>query len=218
MMMKRTVFVLIVLFIVLLSAFGFSKLDKQINVIANQYEDEIEFNLEHKVYIGSKGAPNTVVIFQDYECKRCKQFHDDVMLNMRKDIDSGKVKVYYYDIPFTNDTSYVKAMLGVLFEEKHRAYYDQYVRAMYRLSNKENKEFANKEFVKEKMSKLFPQLDLEQDIERVFSDDKKLVKELNKNKEFVDENYITKVPTVFVNGKKIKNLFYIQDVKKEFIR
>lgn len=215
-MMKRTVFVLIVLLIVLLSAFGFSKLDKEINVIANQYEDKIEFNLEHKVYIGSKEAPNTVVAFQDYECKRCKQFHDDIMLNLRKDIDSGKVKVYYYDVPFINDTSYVKAMLGVVFEEKHRAYYDQYVRAMYRLSNEENKEFANKEFVKEKMGKLFPQLDLEKDIERVFKDDKKLVAELNKNKEFVSKNHITKVPTVFVNGKKIKNLFYINDISKEY--
>lgn len=215
-MMKRTVFVLIVLFIVLLSAFGFSKLDKEINVIANQYEDKIEFNLEHKVYIGSKEAPNTVVVFQDYGCKRCKQFHDDIMLNLRKDIDSGKVKVYYYDVPFINDTSYVKAMLGVVFEEKHRAYYDQYVRAMYRLSNEENKEFANKEFVKEKMSKLFPQLDLEKDIERVFKDDKRLVSELNKNKKFVSENHITKVPAVFVNGKKIKNLFYINDISKEY--
>ena len=217
-MMKRTVFVLIVLFIVLLSAFGFSKLDKQINVIANQYEDKIQFNLEDKVYIGSKEAPNSIVVFQDYECKRCKQFNDDIMLNVRKDIDSGKVKVYYYDVPFINDTSYVKAMLGVVFEEKHRAYYDQYVRAMYRLSNKENKEFANREFVKEKMSKLFPQLDLDKDIERVFKDDKKLVGELNKNEKFVSENHITKVPTVFVNGKKIKNSFYIKDVKKEFIK
>ncbi|MFP3725707.1 thioredoxin domain-containing protein [Priestia filamentosa] len=217
-MKPRIIFVTTFILILLISAIGFSQMDEEINAIANQYHKKVEFDLKDKISIGSKDAPNAIVIFQDYECSRCKQFHEKVAMNLREDIDNGKVKLYYYDVPFTNETSYVKAMLGVVFEKRHAAYYDQYIRAMYRLTREENEQFGDEKFVQEKMNKLFPNLDLTADIEQVFKDDESLVNELKENQKLVNKENITKVPTVFVNGKRIKNLFNLNHIKEEYMQ
>lgn len=170
--------------------------------------------LEDKVFLGDEKAPNTLIIFNDFECSRCKEFHADIMPKVNADIKSGKVKVYYYHLASINETSYIKSLMGSYFERKYPLYYDQYIRAMFGMTEEESGQFHNEVFVKKKMSKLFPGLKTDAIVDNVFSEDEELTKSLKNAEQVAIENRVKQVPTVFVNNKQVINSFYYSDYEK----
>ncbi|MEO8083752.1 MAG: thioredoxin domain-containing protein [Ardenticatenales bacterium] len=52
---------------------------------------------------GDADAPLLILEFSDYRCPFCKQFFDETLPDVRKNwIDTGKVRLQFYDLPLTN--------------------------------------------------------------------------------------------------------------------
>ena len=50
--------------------------------------------------LGSADAPVTIVEFSDFQCPYCRQFHDDVFVQLKKNyIDKGLVRFVHKDLP-----------------------------------------------------------------------------------------------------------------------
>lgn len=172
------------------------------------------FNLSDKSFYGGKDAPNTVVVFGDYECGACQSFHEKTMEDIKVNyIDSGQVKVYLYDLAFISEVSLVKALLAADIEKKYPEHYTEFVDEMYLLSGSESSQFTNKDFVSKKLDDLFPELDTEQLVNRVFIEDKSLMTTIEQNKTLANELGVNSTPAVFVNGIRMNNPFDVEEFK-----
>lgn len=177
-------------------------------------ENKIEFNVKDKAYYGEKEAPNEIVVFGDYECGACQSFHADTMDKIKKEyIQTGKAKLYLFDLAFISEISLIKALLAVSFEKENPQYYTKYVDAMYDLSQVDSAKLSEKAYVNSKLKELFPDLDTEKIVDKVFIEDKSLMDVIKKNKQLVDENDIKSTPAVFVNGVKLDNPFDLNELK-----
>lgn len=186
---------------------------------SDQTVQDVKFNeLDSKTFAGQKNAPNTIVIFNDFECKRCLEFQNEIEPKIKEDTIKGKVKVYYYHLATVNKTSYVKALMGIYFEKHYPMYHEQYIRAMYNLTPKENKSFENKQFVQMKMKKLFPGLKTDVIVDNVFEESIELTKTLKENEKIALDNRIKQIPSVFINGKQIINSFYYPDYSEYMLK
>lgn len=80
-------------------------------------------------YIGDKGAPNTMVLFFDYQCPFCKQFEETVTPKLVDTyVKTGKLKIVFKDFQFLGNDSMDAAVFGrALWESQPDKFYDWYV-------------------------------------------------------------------------------------------
>jgi protein-disulfide isomerase len=80
-------------------------------------------------YIGDKGAPNTMVLFYDYQCPFCKQFEETVTPKLVDTyVKTGKLKIVFKDFQFLGNDSMDAAVFGrALWESQPDKFYDWYV-------------------------------------------------------------------------------------------
>jgi len=80
-------------------------------------------------YIGDKDAPNTMVLFYDYQCPFCKQFEQGVTPKLVDTyVKTGKLKIVFKDFQFLGNDSLDAAVFGrALWEAQPDKFYDWYV-------------------------------------------------------------------------------------------
>ncbi len=63
--------------------------------------DIIDYN--NQPFLGEETAPVSIVEFGDYKCPNCKNFAENTVPIIVKDlVDTGKAKFYYFHYPFIN--------------------------------------------------------------------------------------------------------------------
>lgn len=89
-------------------------------------------------FIGDKNAPNTMVLFYDYQCPFCKQFELNVTPQlMDKYVKTGKLRIVFKDFQFLGNDSMDAAVFGrALWESQPDKFYDWYV-AMFKAQDEE---------------------------------------------------------------------------------
>jgi protein-disulfide isomerase len=80
-------------------------------------------------FIGEKNAPNTMVLFFDYQCPFCKQFEQTVTPKLVDTyVKTGKLKIVFKDFQFLGNDSMDAAVFGrALWESQPDKFYDWYV-------------------------------------------------------------------------------------------
>ncbi len=80
-------------------------------------------------FIGDEDAPNTLVLFFDYQCPFCKQFEQAVTPQLVKNyVDTGKLKIVFKDFQFLGNDSMDAAVFGrALWESQPDLFYPWYV-------------------------------------------------------------------------------------------
>lgn len=80
-------------------------------------------------YIGEKDAPNTMVLFYDYQCPFCKQFELGVTPKLLENyVNTGKLKIVFKDFQFLGNDSMDAAVFGrALWEAQPDKFYAWYV-------------------------------------------------------------------------------------------
>lgn len=91
--------------------------------------DVSDINIEGDPYIGEEDAPNTLVLFYDYQCPFCKQFEQAVTPKLVETyVDSGKLKIVFKDFQFLGNDSMDAAVFGrALWESQPDKFYPWYV-------------------------------------------------------------------------------------------
>jgi protein-disulfide isomerase len=89
-------------------------------------------------YIGDKNAPNTMVLFYDYQCPFCKQFELGVTPKLVDAyVKTGKLRIVFKDFQFLGNDSMDAAVFGrALWESQPDKFYDWYV-AMFKAQDQE---------------------------------------------------------------------------------
>lgn len=89
-------------------------------------------------FIGDKNAPNTMVIFYDYQCPFCKQFEQNVTPKLIDTyVKTGKLRIVFKDFQFLgNDSMDAAVFARALWETQPDKFYDWYV-AMFKAQDQE---------------------------------------------------------------------------------
>jgi protein-disulfide isomerase len=89
-------------------------------------------------YIGDKNAPQTMVLFYDYQCPFCKQFELGVTPKLVDQyVKTGKLRIVFKDFQFLGNDSMDAAVFGrALWESQPDKFYEWYV-AMFKAQDQE---------------------------------------------------------------------------------
>lgn len=112
-------------------------------------------------YIGDKNAPNTMVLFYDYQCPFCKQFEQGVSPKLVQDyVDTGKLRIVFKDFQFLGNDSMDAAVFGrALWESQPDKFYPWFV-AMFNAQDEEGDQGFGDLASVEKLAATIPGLDV----------------------------------------------------------
>lgn len=175
--------------------------------------DESFVEPQDKIPQGVEKAKSEIIYFGDYECEGCRSFYEEKYPVLKeKLINDEKAKFYHYDVATVNEVSFVKAMMGVYIEEQFPDIFHSYIDEMQRLSSEENETILEKEGLITKMEELFPNQEWREAGEKVFSKSDEIESVLNANREFLEENRITELPVVFVDGVRVQDVYSVTEI------
>lgn len=112
-------------------------------------------------YIGDQNAPNTMVLFYDYQCPFCKQFEQGVSPKLVTNyVDTGKLKIVFKDFQFLGNDSIDAAVFGrALWESQPDKFYPWFV-AMFNAQDEEGDQGFGDLASVEKLAATIPGLDV----------------------------------------------------------
>lgn len=158
-------------------------------------------NDSHVKNIGSKNAKNQLVVFFDYRCSHCRDFHNNEKNEIKKLIDNKQIK--YAAIPYKTIDNY-----SDVFANMDRA-------AGEVLNDNDYLEFVDKAYIE--ASKSNP--DVKKTISEFEDQDKIYNKyksyEKNKIDNSIAERFgINSTPVIYINGKNVNNMDELKDQLK----
>lgn len=184
--------------------------------VANEEPLEYEFTYEGQPSIGDEDAPIKIAEFGDYSCSHCKDFHDVVYPEIKKDfIDTGKVQFFFINFPFIDDDSLNIAKGGeAVFAQNEDAFWE-YHDLVYQQEQSEE-QWATVDVLTQLVEENLPAVDAEQFKEDL--ENNAQISAVNEDLTIVKEAGITSTPTMFINGKEFKQWYDYKVVKEEIER
>lgn len=112
-------------------------------------------------YIGDQNAPNTMVLFYDYQCPFCKQFELGVSPKLVQNyVNTGKLKIVFKDFQFLGNDSIAGAEFGrALWESQPDKFYPWFV-AMFNAQDQEGDQGFGNDASIQKLAATIPGLDV----------------------------------------------------------
>lgn len=112
-------------------------------------------------YIGDKNAPNTLVLFYDYQCPFCKQFELGVSPKLVSNyVNTGKLRIVFKDFQFLGNDSMDAAVFGrALWESQPDKFYPWFI-AMFNAQDEEGDQGFGDLASVEKLAATVPGLDV----------------------------------------------------------
>ncbi|MDX1949392.1 MAG: DsbA family protein [Rickettsiales bacterium] len=174
-------------------------------------KDLLTTDFAEDISVGKKNAPIKIVEYASLSCVHCKEFHDKVYYNLKKDfIDSGKV--YYKFRNFPLNAPAVKAtLLANCAPEASRA---AFVGALFK-SQSQWAYTKNESGLIDRLKTIskIGGLSSEQ-FEKCYNNEEDIKKLLARQKEAIDGLGIESTPTIFVDGNRYLGSRNYEDFKK----
>lgn len=153
-------------------------------------------------FLGKKDAPVKIMEYGDFKCPICKQFHDLIFPQLKKDyLDTGKVAFYFTNTQIIGPDSLTAGEAGeAVFNQNPTAFW-KYYETVYQNQGNENKEWATPSFLVDLIKKNIPEVNAEQ-VKQDLAKIKFQQVALEDNTKFRKLG-IDGVPAILVNGKYI---------------
>lgn len=163
---------------------------------------------EKIVYLGDEKAQNEIVLLFDYSCPHCKSWMEETFpVLQEKLIDNGKAKFRTQSMVFLNETSLVLANFDQNVKEHYpELYFDVAVEVMHEAHNQSVENWGTEKYVEDKVEKF----NLEK--EKIIVDPS--TDALSITRKYTKELEIESVPTIYVNGIKMKDAYDIEAITK----
>jgi protein-disulfide isomerase len=163
--------------------------------------------------IGSDQAPVKIMEYGDFNCPICKQFHDQIYPQLKKDyIDTGKVQMYFTSLEFLGPNSETTSQAAESVYKQNPNAFWKFYDAVYNNQGKENENWATPDFVVSLIKKNIPEVNADQ--VRKDLQNKTYAQQVKAHNQIAQKLGFDSVPTVFINGKIVQNPFDYGAMKK----
>ncbi|MFW3529733.1 DsbA family protein [Staphylococcus caprae] len=164
----------------------------------------------------SENKENKIVEYGDYKCPYCKRVETNIMPKLEKDyIDKGKADYQFVNMAFLGKDSKIGSRAGHAVKNIAPNKYLKFQKLMFsKQPNHENKWITHK-----LVDKQIDKLDLNKSKTNKIKKDYRTKnsqswKDAQKDVKHYKEKNIKEAPTVYVNGKKLKDPYSYKEYKK----
>lgn len=157
-----------------------------------------------------------IVEYGDFKCPYCKKVEKNVMPTIKKDyIDTNKVEYQFINAGFLGKDSIVGSRAGNAVQKVAPNEYLTFQRNVFANQKDEDKKWLTEQFLDKEIDKLDITTQQKSDIKKQYkTKNSEAWKKAEEQKELTEDNNIDTVPTVFINGKKVKDPYKVEEWKK----
>ncbi len=205
-----------VVIIAFLIFFALNSTNQEQAQVSNEEPLQYDFSYEGQPSIGDEDAPIKIVDIGDYKCSHCKDFHEIVYPDIKKDfIDTGKVQLFFVNFPFIDDDSLNLAKGGeAVFAQNEEAFWD-YHDLVFQQEQGEA-QWATVDALTKLVKDNLSSIDAEQFKEDIEGNAQTAA--INEDLTIVNEAGVTSTPTIFINGVEFKEWYDYKVIKEEIER
>lgn len=166
--------------------------------------DAIDFSSQP--VLGEENASVTVVEFGDYSCPHCRTFHGEAQQKLKEEyIGSESVNFVYMHFAFLGPESTTSAVAAECVLEQDQEAFWNFHDAVFENQNTQSSEWGDQEFLMELARNHTDGLNYDS-LNSCISNQGTISK-VNSDMEIGRSNGVDSTPTVFVNGKQVRNNF-----------
>lgn len=164
----------------------------------------------------TKNGKILIVEYGDFKCPYCKKVEKNVMPTIKKDyIDTNKVEYQFINAGFLGKDSIVGSRAGNAVQKVAPNEYLTFQRNVFANQKDEDKKWLTEQFLDKEIDKLDITTQQKTDIKKQYkTKNSEAWKKAEEQKELTEDNNIDTVPTVFINGKKVKDPYKVEEWKK----
>jgi protein-disulfide isomerase len=156
-------------------------------------------------FLGEKSAPVSIIEFGDYKCPNCKNFAENVVPVIQKElVDTGKAKLYFMNDAFIFDDSFRSAKFAEsVYQELGNETFWKFHELLYKKQPEDPKAEKTDIYDEKFLVDILKQVASDSDVNKVVKNfrAKKSDAAFNKDMEYAGKLGVTGTPTIFVNGK-----------------
>ncbi|WP_144554586.1 thioredoxin domain-containing protein [Bacillus sp. X1(2014)] len=165
-----------------------------------------KIDYSNQPYIGKESAPVSIIEFGDYKCPNCKNFGNDVVPIIQKElVDTGKAKFYFMNDSFINVDSERSAKFAEsVFAELGNDTFWKFHELLYEKQPEDTKYEKMDVFTEEFLTNTLKEVASDSDVDKVVKnfDAKKSNDAWQKDMDYAEKLGVTGTPTIYVNGEK----------------
>ncbi|MBV7507071.1 DsbA family protein [Bacillus sp. sid0103] len=166
----------------------------------------IKIDYSNQPYKGKESAPVSIIEFGDYKCPNCKNFANDVVPIIEKElVDTGKAKFYFMNDSFINvDSTRSAKFAESVFQELGNETFWKFHELLYEKQPVDTKYEKIDLFTEEFLVDTLKEVASGSDVDKVVKNfqAKKSDNAWNKDMDYAEKLGVTGTPTIFVNGEK----------------
>ena len=164
----------------------------------------------------TKNGKILIVEYGDFKCPYCKKVEKNVMPTIKKDyIDTNKVEYQFINAGFLGKDSIVGSRAGNAVQKVAPNEYLTFQRNVLSNQKNEDKKWLTEQFLDNEIDKLDITTQQKSDIKKQYkTKNSDAWKKAEEQKKMTEDNNIDTVPTVFINGKKVKDPYEVEEWKK----
>ena len=164
----------------------------------------------------TKNGKILIVEYGDFKCPYCKKVEKNVMPTIKKDyIDTNKVEYQFINAGFLGKDSIVGSRAGNAVQKVAPNEYLTFQRNVLSNQKDEDKKWLTEQFLDNEIDKLDITTQQKSDIKKQYkTKNSDAWKKTEEQKKMTEDNNIDTVPTVFINGKKVKDPYEVEEWKK----
>ena len=164
----------------------------------------------------TKNGKILIVEYGDFKCPYCKKVEKNVMPTIKKVyIDTNKVEYQFINAGFLGKDSIVGSRAGNAVQKVAPNEYLTFQRNVFSNQKDEDKKWLTEQFLDNEIDKLDITTQQKSDIKKQYkTKNSDAWKKAEEQKKMTEDNNIDTVPTVFINGKKVKDPYEVEEWKK----
>ncbi|AKL92687.1 MULTISPECIES: DsbA family protein [Staphylococcus] len=157
-----------------------------------------------------------IVMYGDFKCPYCKKVEDKVMPKLRnKYIDKNKVKFQYVNLAFIGKDSIIGSRAQQAVNHYAPKYSLQFQKLMFEHQKDEDKKWITHTLIDKQIDKLNISNKTKDKIKTNYKTKNSTSwKAAEKDKKLGKEHHIKQTPTVFIEGKKVKDPYDFSSYQK----
>lgn len=199
---KFTFWVIGLVVVCILGLIFFNNNNKQVD---NPQTKAVAIDYSNQPFLGDKSAPVSIIEFGDYKCPNCKDFGDNVVPTIQKElVDTGKAKFYFMNDAFIfNDSKRSAKFAESVYQELGNDTFWKFHELLYKKQPTDPKYEKMDVYDEKFLTDTLKEISNDQDVNKVVENfrAKKSDDAFNKDMGYAAKLNVTGTPTIFVDGK-----------------